>query len=168
MISAVVKESDEIRSFYLTHKQGLKLPPFKAGQHLTVKIPNNEAPQKSLIRAYTVSSSPENDFYRLSIKHQEQGAVSSHFHNHLAQGDEILAKYPQGEFYIEANSQKPAVLLAGGIGITPMISMVKHLKSEALKTGFMRTVTVFHSAKTAQQRAFYEDLKALAKKIAIM
>ncbi|MEL0642038.1 pyridoxamine 5'-phosphate oxidase family protein [Pseudoalteromonas aliena] len=165
-VTKIVKESDVITSFYLQGHNNTTLLPFKAGQHLTVQIPSkssgNNSNSKPVIRTYTVSSSPHEQFYRLSIKKELSGEVSNYFHNNVKLGSVILAKYPQGQFFIDPTNTKPAVLIGGGIGITPMISIAKHIANEGLRTRYTRPLHIFHSAKNAQQRAFYNELKALA------
>ncbi|MBH0074537.1 pyridoxamine 5'-phosphate oxidase family protein [Pseudoalteromonas sp. SWYJ118] len=166
-VTKIIKDSDVITSFYLEGHNNTTLLPFKAGQHLTVQIPsknsdNNNSNSKPVTRTYTVSSSPHELFYRLSIKKELSGEVSSYFHNNVKVGDVILAKYPQGQFFIDPTSTKPAVLIGGGIGITPMISMAKHIAHEGLRTRHTRPLHIFHSAKNTQQRAFYNELKTLA------
>ncbi|MEL0632946.1 pyridoxamine 5'-phosphate oxidase family protein [Pseudoalteromonas carrageenovora] len=165
-VAKIIKESDVITSFYLEGHNNTTLLAFKAGQHLTVQIPSknssNSSNNKPVIRTYTVSSSPHEQFYRLSIKKELSGEVSNYFHNNVKLGSVILAKYPQGQFSIDPTNTKPAVLIGGGIGITPMISMAKHIANEGLRTRYTRPLHIFHSAKNKQQRAFYNELKALA------
>ncbi|MBQ4799251.1 pyridoxamine 5'-phosphate oxidase family protein [Pseudoalteromonas sp. MMG006] len=165
-VAKIIKESDVITSFYLEGHNNTTLLAFKAGQHLTVQIPSknssNSSNNKPVIRTYTVSSSPHEQFYRLSIKKELSGEVSNYFHNNVKLGSVILAKYPQGQFFIDPTNTKPAVLIGGGIGITPMISMAKHIANEGLRTRYTRPLHIFHSAKNKQQRAFYNELKALA------
>jgi len=165
-VTKIVKESDVITSFYLEGHNNTTLLAFKAGQHLIVQIPSknssNSSNNKPVIRTYTVSSSPHEQFYRLSIKKELSGEVSNYFHNNVKLGSVILAKYPQGQFFIDPTNTKPAVLIGGGIGITPMISMAKHIANEGLRTRYTRPLNIFHSAKNKQQRAFYNELKSLA------
>lgn len=161
-VTKIKKESDVITSFYLEGDNNTTLLEFKAGQHLTVQIPSKNSNSKPAIRTYTVSSSPHENFYRLSIKKELKGEVSNYFHNHVKVGDVILAKYPQGQFFIDPTSTKPAVLIGGGIGITPMISMAKYIAGESVRPRHARPLHIFHSAKNSQQRAFYNELKILA------
>jgi len=155
-------ESAVIRSFYLEPADGDVLLPFEAGQFLTIRV-TPASGEKPVIRTYTVSSAPSDPFYRISVKREEAGAVSRHLHDNLSPGDVIEARAPKGEFHIDAGETRPAVLMAGGVGITPMISMARHVASEGLRTRHRRPLTVFHSAQTTEQRAFadaFRDLEA--------
>jgi ferredoxin-NADP reductase/ferredoxin/predicted pyridoxine 5'-phosphate oxidase superfamily flavin-nucleotide-binding protein len=156
----IEQESSIIKSFYFKHAKEKALLPFKSGQHLTIQVkPSNS--EKSLIRSYTVSSAPNDDHYRLSIKKVTQGVVSSFMHDELKVGDVINAKYPKGDFYIDVAEKRPAVLIAGGIGVTPMMSMALHTAKEGLRARYIRPLNIFYSAKTSEQRAFYQQFKAL-------
>lgn len=155
-------ESSVIRSFYLEPVDGDVLLPFEAGQFLTIRV-TPQGGEKPVIRTYTVSSAPSDPFYRISVKREETGTVSRHLHDNLVPGDILEARAPRGDFYIDAAEKRPAVLIAGGVGITPMISMARHVASEGVLTRHRRPLTVFHSAQTTQQRAFagaFRDLEA--------
>jgi ferredoxin-NADP reductase/predicted pyridoxine 5'-phosphate oxidase superfamily flavin-nucleotide-binding protein len=161
-LTKIEPESSIIKSFYFKHAAGKALLPFKAGQYLTIKVtPLNTA--QSVVRTYTVSSAPNDDHYRLSIKKEPNGLVSNFMHQHLKVGDVIHAKYPNGEFYIDASEKRPAVLIAAGIGITPMISMAKHIIKEALRTRYFRPLNIFYAAQTTKQRAFHQQFKDMEK-----
>lgn len=153
-------ESDVIRSFYLEPTDGGGLLPFEAGQFLTVRVVTDDA-ETPLIRTYTTSSAPGDAHYRISVKREPDGQVSNHLHTMLKIGAVIEAKAPNGDFYIDAGGARPAVLLAGGVGVTPMISMASHIANEGLRTRHRRPLTIFHSARTTQQRAFAKDFRTL-------
>lgn len=153
-------ESSVIRSFFLEPVDSDGLLPFKAGQFLTIRVTPAGA-EKPVIRTYTVSSAPSDPFYRISVKREEAGTVSRHLHDTLAPGDLIDARAPKGDFHIDAAETRPAVLMAGGVGITPMISMARHVASEGLRTRHLRPLTIFHSAQTTGQRAFADAFRNL-------
>ncbi|MEH6403598.1 MAG: pyridoxamine 5'-phosphate oxidase family protein [Sneathiella sp.] len=155
----VVDESSVIKSFYLQPVDGKGVHPFKAGQYLTVKAKAG-ADEAELIRTYTVSSSPLDKSYRISVK--KDGVMSSYLHEHLKVGDVLEARSPQGHFFIEPTASRPAVLLAGGVGITPMISMLRHVVQEGFRNRSLRPVTLIHSAKDSSQRAFFKEAGDLA------
>jgi ferredoxin-NADP reductase/predicted pyridoxine 5'-phosphate oxidase superfamily flavin-nucleotide-binding protein len=162
-------ESDVIRSFYLEPEDGDGILSFEAGQYLTIKATPPGA-EKPVIRTYTVSSAPADKHYRISVKREPArseefapGLMSNHLHDFLKPGDMIEAKAPRGAFFIDAAKKRPAVLLAGGVGITPMISMVRHVAQEGLRTRHTRPVTLIHSAQTTKQRAFFEEANSLSR-----
>jgi ferredoxin-NADP reductase len=160
-VSKIVQESATVKSFYLQHNAGRVLLPFEAGQHLTIKV-TPDGSNKPVIRTYTVSSAPHDENYRLSVKREDAGYISKYLHETLKVGDLIEAKYPKGDFFIDASIKRPAVLLAGGIGITPMKSMGEHIAREGLRTRYTRPTYIFHSARTSEQRVFYQELTSLA------
>jgi len=161
-ITRVEDESSVIRSFYFEPADGTPVQSFKAGQFLTIRV-TPEAASKPLIRTYTVSSAPGEAGYRISVKREQDGAVSDHLHANLKVGDVIDAKAPKGAFHIDVSETRPAVLLAGGVGITPMISMARHAMREGLRTRHIRPLTVFHGAQTMAQRAFATEFRMLER-----
>ncbi|MEH6546691.1 MAG: pyridoxamine 5'-phosphate oxidase family protein, partial [Sneathiella sp.] len=152
-LARIKNESSVIRSFYFEPADGHTLLPFEAGQFLTLRLTTEEGTEP-VIRTYTVSSAPGEDFYRISVKREEEGHISRHLHDQMKRGDIIEAKAPRGDFFIDPAETRPAVLLAGGVGVTPMLSMALHVVSEGVRTRHMRPLTIFHSAQTTEQRAF--------------
>lgn len=122
-----VSESESITSFYLRPKDGRSLRSFRPGQFLTVRV---EVPgQAPAIRTYTLSDAPNRSYFRLSIKREHHsdrspGLVSNWFHDHFQVGDELLAKAPAGEFYLDINVDQPAMPISAGIGVTPVLRML--------------------------------------------
>ncbi len=159
-IIRIEDESSIIRSFYLQPVDGDVLLPFEAGQFLTIRLTLPDV-EKPAIRTYTVSSAPADPHYRISVKREEEGTVSRHLHDRLKVGDQIEAKAPTGDFFIDAAEKRPAVLLAGGVGITPMMSMARHVVVEGLRMRHLRPLTIFHAATTTAQRAFYQVFREL-------
>lgn len=158
-------ESDVIRSFYLEPADGDGLFQYQPGQYLTIKAPAGAA-DAPLIRTYTLSSAPADRLYRISVKREPAaspdvapGAVSNHLHDTWKPGDIIQAKAPRGDFTLDASELRPAVLIAGGVGITPMVSMARHIAVEGVRTRHARPLTVFHAAKTTSARAFHTALR---------
>ena len=165
-VTQVIDEGSVIKSFYL-EAQGHQAPKFIPGQFLTVKSDING---HEVIRTYTLSGAPADPFYRISVKRETSnnsnhadGLFSNYIHNHLNVGDTLYAKAPRGDFTFDATETKPAVLLSGGVGITPMISMAKHALNEAIRTRSGRAVTFIGVARNTQQRAFFDELNDLSK-----
>ncbi|MGB7262536.1 MAG: pyridoxamine 5'-phosphate oxidase family protein, partial [Albidovulum sp.] len=157
-VTAIKDESSVIRSFTFGAVDGQPLLSFEAGQFLTIRVtPEGAKPQT---RTYTVSSAPGDQGYRISVKREPGGAVSNHLHDTLNVGDVIDAKAPKGAFFIDALEKRPAVLFAGGVGVTPMMSMTRHVLNESVRKRYTRPLTVFHAAQTTDQRAFLEEFRA--------
>lgn len=130
---------------------------------MTLRVTPSKGDEK-IIRTYTVSFTPDDDFYRISIKREPDGLVSKHLHDTLKVGDTLQAKHPTGDFYIDPKEQRPAVLLAGGVGITPMLSMAETVANYGILKRHIRPLHIFHSAQTTKQRAFSEDFIRLEEK----
>ena len=165
-VARVQQESSVIRSFYLEPADSAPLLPFEAGQSLTLrarsKTPTQEqAAGQILSRSYTVSSAPGERHYRISVKREEQGAMSHLLHDQIMPGDILEIKAPRGAFYIDPAERRPAVLLAGGVGITPMVAMANHVMREGLRTRHLRPLTVLHASRDSAQRAFADEFRAL-------
>jgi ferredoxin-NADP reductase/predicted pyridoxine 5'-phosphate oxidase superfamily flavin-nucleotide-binding protein len=157
-VKRIENESSVIRSFYLEPKDNTPLVSSKAGQFLTVRLTPPNA-NTAVIRTYTVSSTPDDMYYRISVKREANGTISQCLHDNVRIGDVIEARAPSGNFYIDAAEKRPAVLIGAGVGITPMISMTSHILNEAERTRHLRPLTILHAAKTTQQRAFTQNFR---------
>ncbi|AJD44383.1 2Fe-2S iron-sulfur cluster binding domain-containing protein [Rhizobium sp. SEMIA 4085] len=157
-VTKIVEESASIRSFHLQPADGAGLLPHIAGQHLPIRISVPGA-DKPVIRTYTLSVAPSDGLYRISVK--RDGAVSQHLHDHIRVGDTIEARAPAGAFTIDARAIRPAVLLAGGVGITPMLAMLRHVVYEGLRKQRIRPIIVFHAARSRQERPFDREIAEL-------
>ncbi|ALI09699.1 MULTISPECIES: pyridoxamine 5'-phosphate oxidase family protein [Pseudomonas] len=158
-VARVVDESHNIRSFYLQASDGLGLPRFEAGQHLPVRI-QLEGQKAPSIRTYSVSSAPSDDFLRISVK--RDGSVSSHLHEQVRALHEIEARAPQGHFTVQATERRPLVLLAAGVGITPLLSMLREVVYQGQRISRMRPVWLLQSARSVADLAFREEIDELA------
>lgn len=159
-VRKITRESAEIRSFELEPADGVATIPHLAGQHLPIRVllPGDERPA---IRTYTLSVAPSDPFYRISVK--REGGVSQYLHDQIREGDLIEARAPAGGFTIDAAETRPAVLLAAGVGITPMIAMARHILFEGFRTRGVRRTYIFEAARTKAERAFDEELAALVE-----
>lgn len=110
-------------------------------------------------RTYTLSSGPADSTYRISVK--REGRVSRHLHDTLRVGSVLEARAPAGRFTLDAHERRPAVLLAAGVGITPMMAMLRDIVYEGMRTRRMRPTWLFQAARTLGERAFGEELDYL-------
>ena len=128
-LAAIEPESELVISYWLAAPAGAALPAPIAGQYLPVAV---DVPGHGvLLRTYTISAYDAGR-YRLSVKRerlpaQPPGRVSNHVHEHWAAGDLVSAGVPQGRFVLDMTSNRSIVLLAGGIGITPLLAMLREL-----------------------------------------
>lgn len=156
-IFRIVEETEEIRSFYLEPADGKGLANFKAGQHLPVRAILKEG-DAATSRVYTLSSAPSDGFYRISVK--RQGVFSNWLHSQRV-GAAIEARGPDGSFYLSETEKRAAVLLAAGVGVTPMLSMLRHIVFEGKRTRKTRPTWLIQAARSLAQRPFPQEIGAL-------
>jgi ferredoxin-NADP reductase/predicted pyridoxine 5'-phosphate oxidase superfamily flavin-nucleotide-binding protein len=158
-ITRIVDESSVIRSFHLEPADWKGIGLHRAGQHLPIRV-LPEPGAEPTVRTYTLSTAPSDGFYRISVK--RQGLVSNHLHDDLVAGDIIEARAPAGGFTIDPHEARPAVLLAAGVGITPMVAMLRSIVFEGLRTRRVRPTYLFTAARTLAERAFDAEIAGLA------
>ena len=168
------RESETIISYYLEPEEGGKIACHVAGQFLPIEIhpPEAEAPVQ---RTYTISSAPNGIYYRLSIKREPPatpdlppGLTSNYFHDHVARGTIIRALSPRGKFTLDESSSRPVVLISGGVGITPMISMLEQLVNDSQSCGCTRTVWFIHGAINGEVQGFGDYLRKLSQELSYL
>ncbi len=160
-------QARDICSFHLAPQDGQELPPFLPGQYLTFKldIPLTDGGTESVTRCYSLSDAPRSDGYRVSIKRappppgsaHPAGRSSNYFHDHVHVESLLQVRAPAGHFHIDG-SKEPVVLIAGGIGITPVLSMLKW----SLTTQTDREVWLFFGVRNSQEVMVQVDLQTLA------
>lgn len=154
----IVDESATIKSFYLEPNDKSGVIPHRPGQHLPIRVlPTGK--EKPVTRTYTLSTAPSDGRYRITVK--REGLVSNHLHKTVRIGDIIEARAPDGGFTIEASETRPAVMLAAGIGITPLLSMLRHIVYEGLRKRYTRPTWLFYATRTKDDRAFEKEIDRL-------
>jgi ferredoxin-NADP reductase len=163
-----IAECDGICSFYLAPHDGRPLPTFKPGQYLTfpLRVPGQ---QKLVTRCYSLSDAPRPDYYRVSIKRVPPavpreadlatGIGSGFFHDQVKEGDILDVKAPAGNFCLEATHERPVVLIGGGIGVTPVLSMLNTL----VQTPTEREIWFVYGVRNSGEHAQREHLQTLAR-----
>lgn len=152
----IVDETHDVKTFTFKAKQD-ELSQYSAGQHLPFKVDING---KKTNAVYTLSSAPTRpSHYTITIKRVPNGKVSNFFHDNFNVGDSVIAKSPNGKFHIDAIDNKKLLLLSGGSGITPMLSMLKTM----VDLGADNNVVFFHSARSEQDIIARDEVQALAK-----
>lgn len=158
-VTQVIEESQSIRSYHLEPTDGAGLSRFEAGQHLPMRFVL-DGQDVHTIRTYSVSSAPSDNFLRISVK--RDGQVSSHLHDTIKVGDLIEARGPQGRFVVVADELRPLVLLAAGVGVTPLLSMLREVVYEGIRIRRMRPTWFVQSARTIAELAFGDEVLELA------
>lgn len=146
VVTRIEEETDDVKSVYFKPADGSKVAKPLRGQYLGFRflIPGSDV-EKS--REYSISEYPESGEYRISVKKLDQGVISNYIHNTLKVGDNIKVAPPAGRFTYQEND-KDVVLFAGGIGITPLVSIAE----KALKDG--KKVTLLYSNQRAESVPF--------------
>lgn len=157
-IASVRQESPSIKSFVLEPTDGKGLLTHEAGQHLPIRLRVGGA-LDPVTRTYTLSVAPSDGIYRISVK--KDGVVSQYLHEQARIDDTIEVRAPAGAFTIDAREQRPVVLMGAGVGITPMISMLRHIVYEGLRTRRVRPTWLLQSARTANELAFAQEIDEL-------
>jgi len=125
VVAEKIRESAVITSFVLRPADGGRVIPHKPGQYLTFRFDLPNAPGEK--RNYSISAGPNGESYRISVKREDLGAVSRFLHDQIRIGDILRATPPSGDFFLADEPPGPVVLLSGGVGLTPMVSMVEHI-----------------------------------------
>ena len=154
----VTMESTTIRSLTLESTDGAGLALFCAGQHLPLRVllPAAAAP---VIRTYSISSAPSDGFLRISVK--RVGAVSAYLHDNIAVGDVVQARAPQGSFVLDAAERRPLVLLSAGVGVTPLLAMLREVIYEGKRVRRTRKSYFVQSARTLAELPFRHEVATL-------
>ncbi|MBT2336321.1 NO-inducible flavohemoprotein [Variovorax paradoxus] len=149
------KESDIITSFYLEPTDGGPLLAFSPGQYLTLVL---NIDGESLRRNYSLSDAPGKPFYRISVKREAGGRASNWLHEAATVGTLLRVQAPCGDFVLQPAGERarPLVLVTGGVGITPAMSMLESVAH----TG--RPVHFIHAARHGGAHAFRARVDALA------
>ncbi len=123
-IASKTKESDVVTSFVLKPSDGGRVIRHRPGQYLTFRLP---LPDGTVVkRNYSISCGPNDEHYRISVKREALGQGGSlYLHDHTEVGSEIEATPPAGDFFLPDEPKAPVVLLSGGVGLTPMVSMLE-------------------------------------------
>jgi ferredoxin-NADP reductase/ferredoxin len=152
-----VVESRDVVSLHLISADGSSLPPFVPGQFLTFRLPGRAG--RPVPRNYSISSDPADlSQYRISVKREPEGMGSGYMHDAMKVGASIEAIGPRGDFGLDPVSTRPVLLLAGGIGITPLLAM-----AHALARDGSRPVFLFHACRDGAVQPFRTELADLAK-----
>lgn len=164
IVDRKVDESDVITSFYLKPKDQKAIADFLPGQYISIKleIPGEEFTH---IRQYSLSDAPGRNYYRISVKRETSpenpdGKVSNYLHDLVKEGDELKVSTPSGDFVLDLQKKTPIVLLSGGVGLTPMMSMLKTV----VEVQPEREVTFIHAAQNSSVHALRDEVEVMAGK----
>jgi glycine betaine catabolism B len=156
-VAAMFKETDAVRTFRLTPENGGEIPfQFSAGQFLNLSL---EIDGKKVGRSYTIASPPTRSAYiELTIKREDRGHVSRYLHDMLMTGHAISIAGPSGRFTFNPASEDRVLLIAGGVGITPVMSILRDLTDRA----WPGKIDLVFSVRMPHEIIFADELKSLA------
>ena len=137
------------------------------GQYLTFRL-NIPGQPKAVTRCYSLSDAPKPDYFRCTIKRVgvppgkpdgKPGLVSSHFHDQIEEGDIVDVKAPGGQFFLDPAEDTPVVLIGGGIGLTPVLSMLNAL----VDAHSQRNIWFFYGLRHRGEHIMAEHLRQVAE-----
>jgi ferredoxin-NADP reductase/ferredoxin len=166
-VSAVVDETADVKSLFLTSPDGRPLPRFIPGQYLTLSLPAGPGGDE-VVRCYSLSDRPRPEYYRLSIRRQDAptepldipaGVASCWLHRHARVGMTIECEAPKGAFFYNPGEPRPAVLIGAGVGVTPLVSMLEAVQHARLKT----PTYAFFGFRDGASHLFADEVNAIAE-----
>lgn len=149
-------ESAVITSFYFEPVDGGALMTFEPGQYITVLL---RIDGQTLRRTYSLSDAPARPYYRISVKREPGGLASNYLHDEVKVGDTVELLPPSGEFRLRGEQHdraRPLVLVTGGVGITPAISMLNATAASG------RRIEFIHAALNGDVHAFRDHVETIA------
>lgn len=170
-VERIENESDEVKSFYLAATNSRPLPKSLAGQHVLVSnsghISSEDAAagRKPVSRCYTLSSTANPRYWRISVKRQAvpgefcEQSLSNYLHEKVSVGDHLQVKGPRGHFTIEKAGLAPVLLFGAGVGVTPVVAMATALAEQQSD----RPIWIFYQTQTPEQAALAGELIRLTK-----
>jgi nitric oxide dioxygenase len=160
VVESVARESETIRSFVLVPADGGPVLRHQPGQYLGFLF---DLPGRGVLkRNYSISCAPNDRAYRITVKREgaadePAGIVSNWLHDHARYGTVLRAAPPAGDFFLDRASNAPVVLVSGGVGLTPMISMLETIAAESPD----RPTWYVHGALNGRVHAMRDHAKAL-------
>lgn len=159
LVAEIFVETPAVKTFRLVDPTGGKLPfNFLPGQFITVTINPKGVPVK---RSYTIASSPTHrDYCEITVKHEEKGTVSHYLHTEVHIGELLQFTAPSGKFTFTEAHAESAVFIAGGVGVTPMMSAIRYLTDRSWKGD----IFFFFTCKSEGDIIFREEIAYLQKR----
>jgi ferredoxin-NADP reductase/DMSO/TMAO reductase YedYZ heme-binding membrane subunit len=155
-VARIIRQTPDVQTFRFAPPDGGRLPfQHQPGQYLVISLVING---KKVNRPYTISSSPtQPDYCEITVKREEMGLVSRHLHETLREGDSVNISAPTGRFIFDGTQAQSVVLIAGGVGITPLMAIARYLTDKRWKGD----IYFAYSAKTPNDIIFRKELDDL-------
>ena len=148
-VNKITQEAEDIRAFELVDPNGRLLPMFTAGGHIDIELPNG------LARQYSLSNDPRDvDRYVIAVLREPAGrGGSAYLHDNVKEGDTLTIGTPRNNFPLHEGARHH-ILLAGGIGMTPMLAMARELATRG------ESFEMHYCTRTPAKTAFMAEIKA--------
>jgi len=168
VVARKVLEARDTCSFYLEPHDRRPLPGFNPGQYLTFRLPI-PGRSKPVTRCYSLSDAPHADYFRVTIKRIAAppgkpeipaGVASCYFHDEIDVGDIVDVRAPAGGFWLDPADTMPVVLIGGGVGLTPVLSMLNAI----VDANARREVWFFYGVRNGAEHAMADHLRAIANR----
>lgn len=158
-VGRIIQETVDVKTYRLMNPSGGVLPlSFLPGQFMTVSL---TVDGKSIKRSYTIASAPtQRDYLELTVKHAPGGLLSGHMHTQLREGDLLELSGPYGSLVFTGRECKCILLIAGGVGITPMMSVIRYL----LDRSWPGDVFLLYGCRAPADIIFREELEYLRRR----
>ena len=158
-VCRIFDETPGVKTFRLASEDEVALPfTYYPGQFLTLSL---KIGGKTVRRSYTIASTPTQLHYcALTIKREEQGLVSRYLHDEIKEGDVLEVSGPNGKFTFTGEESDSLVLISGGVGITPMMSVVRYLTD----IGWTKDIYFLYCCRTTNDFIFREELEQLQER----
>jgi ferredoxin-NADP reductase/MOSC domain-containing protein YiiM/ferredoxin len=154
-VTAISRESDAVISIRLEDPKGAPLPAAFPGQWVTLRL-QPDRQQRSVLRNYSLSGPPDAGYYRITVKHEPEGAASGYLHARLAVGDQLDVGAPRGTFILDG-TDAPVLLISAGIGATPVLAMLQTLAQARSD----RDIWWLHGARNRSEHSFAGEARTL-------
>lgn len=158
-VARVFPETPDVRTFRLVPTEGTELPfEYLPGQYLNLSL---QIDGRKVNRSYTIASSPaRKGFCEISVKREAAGTASKFLHDRIREGDVLDVSAPAGRFTFTGAERDSVVLIAGGVGITPLMSQIRYLTDNSWPGG----IHLVYCVRTEADIVFREELDALQKR----
>jgi glycine betaine catabolism B len=155
-VIGIFQETPDVKTFRLAPPGGGTLPfVHQPGQYLTLQ---QQVDGARVTRCYTIASPPSRNAYcEITVKRETQGLSSRNLHDQLRRGDRLAITAPAGRFVFDGRGADRIVLIAGGVGITPLMSITRYLTD----TGWAGEIDFIFAARSRADIIFREELRLL-------
>ncbi|HAT2081734.1 oxidoreductase [Legionella taurinensis] len=158
-VCRIFQEAPEIKTYHLASLHEVALPfTYYPGQFITLTAVING---KTVRRSYTMASTPTQLHYcAITVKREEHGLFSRYLHDEIKEGDVLDVMGPNGKFTFTGEEAKSIVLICGGVGITPMMSIIRYLTD----IGWHNDIYLLYCCRTTSEFLFREELEQLQER----